>query len=158
MALTKWKELDDIVVDNRALLPYWRRQWYDDYALDWYYQPRDYVEPTISKNGFEVVVDVQYFRPHEIAVKTEDNVIVVEAKREIRHGWNLQRCVSREFIRRYVLPSGYDANTITSELSSDGFLTIKAPLPKPLNKGREHIIPIKSTYAKRVNSRGKSIL
>lgn len=76
-------------------------------------------------NDPQVILDVQQFSPDEITVKTVDKNVVVEAKHEERqdeHGY-----VSRHFVRRYVLPTDYDATNVTSTLSSDGVLTIMAP-------------------------------
>lgn len=81
----------------------------------------------IGKDGFEVSLDVEHFLPNEITVKTEDNSIVVHAKHDEKqddHGH-----ISREFTRRYSLPSGFKAEDVTSTLSSDGVLTIKCPHP-----------------------------
>jgi len=36
---------------------------------------------------------------------------------------------SRHFLRRFVLPEGYEADKVTSTLSSDGVLTISVPNP-----------------------------
>lgn len=58
-------------------------------------------------------------------MKTVGNNIIIEAKHEERqdeHGY-----VSRQFLRRYVLPPSHDVINITSSLSSDGVLTITAP-------------------------------
>lgn len=73
----------------------------------------------------QVILDVQQFSPDEIAVKTIDNCVVVEAKHEEKqdeHGY-----ISRHFVRRYILPPSHDLVNITSTLSSDGVLTITAP-------------------------------
>ncbi|MEQ2184556.1 hypothetical protein GOODEAATRI_009202 [Goodea atripinnis] len=53
---------------------------------------------------------------------------------EIDHGF-----VSREFLRKYRLPSGVIGADITSNLSSDGILTITAPRSSP---GPDCNIPI----------------
>lgn len=99
---------------------------------------------TTGKDGFQVNVDVQQFKPYEVTVRTLDNSVVIEGKHEERqdnHGF-----VSRQFCRRYTLPSGYDANKITSSLSSDGILTIKAPPPRnALKFGNERFIQIQQT-------------
>lgn len=75
--------------------------------------------------NLQVILDVQQFSPDEITVKTVEKNVVVEAKHEERqdeHGF-----ISRHFVRRYVLPTDYDAINVTSTLSSDGVLTITAP-------------------------------
>lgn len=73
---------------------------------------------------FEINLDVQQFKPEEIAVHATNQHITVEAKHEEKedeHGH-----ISRQFVRRYVLPTGYDSDRIVSTLSSNGVLTITA--------------------------------
>ncbi|KAJ8678744.1 hypothetical protein QAD02_014531 [Eretmocerus hayati] len=98
-----------------------------------------------DKDKFSVIIDVQQFAPSEITVKTVDNSIVVEGKHEEKkdeHGY-----ISRQFVRRYVLPEGHDINNVQSSLSSDGVLTITAPtLALPSAPG-EKVIPIQHTAA-----------
>ncbi|XP_068620723.1 protein lethal(2)essential for life [Battus philenor] len=96
----------------------------------------------MTKEKFEVILDVQQFSPEEITVKTSNNCVVVEGKHEEKqdeHGF-----VSRQFTRRYILPSGYDTADLVSTLSSDGVLTIAAPKRPPPNSG-ERIVPITKT-------------
>ncbi|XP_006622471.1 protein lethal(2)essential for life-like [Apis dorsata] len=96
-----------------------------------------------NKNNFQVILDVQQFSPEEITVKTVGNNVIVEAKHEERqdeHGF-----VSRQFIRRYVLPPSHDVINITSSLSSDGVLTITAPKKGETPNGDERIIEIVKT-------------
>jgi HSP20 family molecular chaperone IbpA len=96
------------------------------------------------KDGFQVCMDVQQFKPNEIKVRTFDNSVVIEGKHEERpdqHGY-----ISRQFVRRYTLPPGYEVDKIMSTLSSDGVLTIKAPPPQNAIKGsKERFIPIQQT-------------
>lgn len=70
-------------------------------------------------------LDVQQFKPEEVNVKVVNNYVVVNAKHEERndeHGF-----ISREFTRRYLLPSDVNPDAISSSLSSDGVLSIQAP-------------------------------
>lgn len=86
---------------------------------------------------------MQQFKPDEITVKTVNNFVIVEGKHEERqdeHGF-----ISRQFQRRYKLPDDTDADTVVSQLSSDGVLTIHAPkkaLPTPSG---ERIVTITHT-------------
>lgn len=145
MALTHWKSSEDLYAD-RDLLPYWRRNWFwdDDYNYGslsrfWDAENRNWgierkweserVEliPTTGINGFKVSMDIRDYNPSDLTVKTDEHSVEVEGKHEeYRYG---RRYVSRSFNRRYTLPPGYNGNAITSELSSDGILTIKAPAP-----------------------------
>lgn len=92
-----------------------------------------------DKDKFQVIIDVQQFKPEEITVKTTENTIIVEAKHEEKkdeHGF-----ISRQFVRRYVVPQGHDMVNVQSSLSSDGVLTITAPSLAVTAPG-EKIIPI----------------
>ncbi|XP_014211237.1 protein lethal(2)essential for life-like [Copidosoma floridanum] len=119
-------------------------------SLHGYYRPwRNLLEQSggvsriqSDKDKFRVIIDVQQFSPKEITVKTVDNSIVVEAKHEEKkdeHGY-----ISRQFVRRYVLPEGHDIGNVQSHLSSDGVLTITAPT-LALSAPGEKIIPIQHT-------------
>ncbi|XP_021918142.1 alpha-crystallin A chain-like isoform X1 [Zootermopsis nevadensis] len=116
-----------------------------------YYHPLPYQRNTVckiedDKDCFKVNLDVQQFSPEEITVKMVDDFIVIEAKHEERqdeHGF-----ISRQFQRRYKLPSAVRLDTLKSNLSSDGILTVTASLkPMPLLAARERIIPIVLTNA-----------
>lgn len=162
MALAPWKKYDDDLwrYNSSDVLPYWRRSyhpWRDDLGLGWYprnlpwsleREIREFEQKarelerrldrevastvTTDKDGFQVVMDVHQFRPSEVTVKTTDSTVTVEAKHEEYPG--NRGFICRQITRRYGLPLGYHGNDVTSELSSDGFLTIKAPPPKPMKR------------------------
>lgn len=78
-----------------------------------------------DKDKFHVILDVQQFKPEEINVKVVDKCVVVEAKhgeKQDDHSW-----VSRQFVRKYLIPEQCDIDQVTSTLSSDGVLSITAP-------------------------------
>ncbi|XP_014364952.2 protein lethal(2)essential for life [Papilio machaon] len=96
-----------------------------------------------EKDKFQVNLDVQHFSPEEISVKTADGFLIVEAKHEERqdeHGF-----ISRSFTRKYPLPEGIEADMVMSKLSSDGVLSITAPLKAPPKNSDERIVPIIQT-------------
>lgn len=113
-----------------------------------YYRPwgtnliqRQNSSSTIScdKDKFQVTLDVQQFSPEEITVKTAANIVTVEAKHEEKqdeHGF-----ISRQFVRRYVIPEGLDMEKVQSSLSSDGVLTISVPNKVAAIAG-EKVVPI----------------
>lgn len=86
----------------------------------------------VDKDQFQANIDVQQFKPEEITVKLEgDSTVIVEGKHEEKqdeHGY-----ISRQFVRRYVLPADCDIQKLKSKLSSDGVLIISAP-KKPVGK------------------------
>lgn len=96
-----------------------------------------------TKDGFNINLDVQQFKPDELSVKVVDDCVVVEGKHEERsdeHGY-----VSRQFTRRYALPQNVDKQALTTQLSSDGVLQLNAPkLASPPQAGGVNI-PITQT-------------
>lgn len=100
---------------------------------------------SVDKDKFQINLDVQQFSPNEITVKVAgDNQIVVEGKHEEKpdeHGF-----ISRHFVRKYFLPKGHDINQVSSNLSSDGVLTITAPKAGQ-KEGEARTIPIQQTGA-----------
>lgn len=105
-----------------------------------------------EKNKFQINLDVQHFAPEEITVKTCDGFVVVEGKHEEKrdeHGW-----VSRQFRRRYELPTGCSAESVQSRLSSDGVLTVTAPLPTQAPD--ERVVPIVHTGPVRTQTQPES--
>ncbi|XP_058796933.1 protein lethal(2)essential for life-like [Phymastichus coffea] len=111
--------------------------------LDIYFRPwADLLRPengggissiSLDKDQFKVILDVQQFKPEEIEVQIVDKFIVVTAKHEEKkdeHG-----LISRQFVRRYEIPENVDPKNITSNISTDGVLTIEAPV-KEMSEGK----------------------
>uniref|UniRef100_A0A1I7X017 SHSP domain-containing protein n=1 Tax=Heterorhabditis bacteriophora TaxID=37862 RepID=A0A1I7X017_HETBA len=80
--------------------------------------------------------DVAQYKPEEVTVKTIDNRLLVHAKHEEK---TPQRTVFREYnqtlihidvIQEFLLPRGTNPEHISSTLSTDGVLTVEAPLPQ----------------------------
>lgn len=95
-----------------------------------------------NKNDFVVNIDVQHFKPEEIAVKTEKNSILVYAKHDEKQ--DEQGFISRQFTRRYELPNGFNTDDVVSSLSSDGILTVKCASPVVKSVDRRQV-PIQQT-------------
>ncbi|KAK0098969.1 hypothetical protein PV326_011993 [Microctonus aethiopoides] len=96
-----------------------------------------------DKNKFQVTLDVQQFKPEEINVKVVDKCVVVEAKHEEKqdeHGW-----ISRQFVRKYLIPEQCDIKQVSSSLSSDGVLTISVPRKDLPAVENERVIKIEHT-------------
>ncbi|KOX74086.1 Protein lethal(2)essential for life [Melipona quadrifasciata] len=96
-----------------------------------------------DKNKFQVTLDVQQFAPEEVTVKVVGNNVVVEGKHEERqdeHGF-----ISRQFVRKYIVPEQCDIDQLKSSLSSDGVLMITAPRKEIPQAKNERIIKIQTT-------------
>ncbi|XP_069700756.1 protein lethal(2)essential for life-like [Periplaneta americana] len=116
-----------------------------------YYRPwrnQSSLQSGVSKvqndnDGFKVNLDVQHFKPDELTMKMVDDFVVVEGKHEEQedeHGF-----ISRQFQRRYKLPSDVEPDTVTAQLSSDGVLTISAPKKTLPSSGKERVVLITYT-------------
>lgn len=95
---------------------------------------------TMDQEKYQVFLNVQQFAPDEITVKTVGRKVVVEAKHEEKldeHG-----LISRQFVRRYLLPGEYEPEAAISSLSSDGVLSIFVPKKKKENEEEERLVPI----------------
>lgn len=87
---------------------------------------------------FHLQFDVRQFKPEEIAVKTNGNQLTVQAKHEEKDSG---KNVLREYCRQYVIPREVNPEHLISKLSSEGMLTIEAPLPA-LHGPRDKLIAI----------------
>lgn len=104
--------------------------------------PKDGSSIKVDKDKWQINVDVQHFAPDEITVKIADGTIVVEGKHEEKqdeHG-----LISRQFIRKFKLPESIHSDAVESRLSSDGVLTVLAPVKVDAVKG-EKAVPITHT-------------
>lgn len=129
----------------------WHRRY--GYMMDGIEKEYHHSVQYLGRDGFKVSIDLRKYKPHEITVRTKNNVVFIEARHEERPNYN--GFVSRKFFRQYVLPYTYDADKVTSSLSSDGWLTIKAPPPPPrrfpLPSGNEKVIEILRTGPARLS-------
>ncbi|XP_022059682.1 alpha-crystallin A chain [Amphiprion ocellaris] len=78
-----------------------------------------------DRDKFTVYLDVKHFSPDELSVKVTDDYVEIQGKhgeRQDDHGY-----ISREFHRRYRLPSSVDQSAITCTLTADGMLTLNGP-------------------------------
>ncbi|KYO39076.1 alpha-crystallin A chain [Alligator mississippiensis] len=74
-----------------------------------------------DRDKFTIMLDVKHFSPEDLSVKIIDDFVEVHGKHNERqddHGY-----ISREFHRRYRLPSSVDQSAVTCVLSADGMLT-----------------------------------
>jgi len=79
-----------------------------------------------DEKTFEVSLDTHNFRPDEIKVNVVDKVLNVEGKHEEKSE-DGSKYISRQFIRKYILPEECPPEEVVSNLSADGVLLITAP-------------------------------
>ena len=68
-------------------------------------------------------LDVRNYRPDEVSLRVEGNILVVKGKHYSDGSFGFER---NEFHRTYPVPQDADAASISSRISKDGFLTIEA--------------------------------
>jgi len=93
--------------------------------------------------NYNILVNVENFKPEELVIKTIDNTVHVEAKHEEKTS-DGRSYSTRSFSQSFTLPRGVNPESVTSALSKQGVLTISAPLPQSLqNQNAERLVPIK---------------
>uniref|UniRef100_A0A4W4FK48 Alpha-crystallin A chain n=1 Tax=Electrophorus electricus TaxID=8005 RepID=A0A4W4FK48_ELEEL len=94
-----------------------------------------------TKDRFTMYLNVKHFSPEELSIKVVDDYVEIQGKhgeRQDNHGY-----ISREFHRRYCLPSNVDQSAITCTLSADGLLTICGPRTSSRESSRgDRSIPV----------------
>ncbi|KAJ7320613.1 hypothetical protein JRQ81_020124 [Phrynocephalus forsythii] len=104
---------------SSTISPYYRQSFF-----------RSFLESGVSevrsdRDKFTIFLDVKHFSPEDLSVKVIEDFVEIHGKHNERqddHGY-----ISREFHRRYRLPSNVDQSAITCSLSADGMLTFSAP-------------------------------
>ncbi|XP_075436707.1 alpha-crystallin A chain [Ascaphus truei] len=95
-----------------------------------------------DRDRFVINLDVKHFSPEDLSVKVLDDCVEIHGKHSERqddHGY-----ISREFHRRYRLPSNMDQSSVSCSLSADGILSFSGPkLLSSLDSGHsERPIPV----------------
>lgn len=99
--------------------------------------------PIIEEGGrkkMRLNFDVNQFRPEELTVKTEGNIVTVHARHEAK---SENKSVYREYCRSFTIPQGVNPEALTSTLRHDGVLCLEAPVPETANMPKDRPIPIK---------------
>merc|ERR1712020_410264 len=79
-------------------------------------------------NKFEVSIDTHGFKPEDLQVKIQDNVVSIQGKHEEKTDEsNSKSYVSRHLAKSFTLPQGCKMETVSSNLSKDGLLIVSAP-------------------------------
>ncbi|XP_019521540.1 PREDICTED: alpha-crystallin A chain isoform X3 [Hipposideros armiger] len=95
-----------------------------------------------DRDKFVIFLDVKHFSPEDLTVKVQEDFVEIHGKHSERqddHGY-----ISREFHRRYRLPSNVDQAALSCSLSADGMLTFSGPkVPSGMDAGHsERTIPV----------------
>uniref|UniRef100_A0A452VNW5 Alpha-crystallin A chain n=1 Tax=Ursus maritimus TaxID=29073 RepID=A0A452VNW5_URSMA len=95
-----------------------------------------------DRDKFVIYLDVKHFSPEDLTVKVLEDFVEIHGKHNERqddHGY-----ISREFHRRYRLPSNVDQSALSCSLSADGMLTFSGPkVPSGMDAGHsERAIPV----------------
>merc|ERR1719511_322499 len=74
-------------------------------------------------NKFEVSIDTHGFKPEDLQVKIQDNVVSIQGKHEEKKDEpNSKSYAFKKFARSFTLPQGCKMQSVTSNLSKDGLL------------------------------------
>ncbi|KAH7934946.1 alpha-crystallin A chain [Rhipicephalus sanguineus] len=97
-------------------------------------------DSSADESKFVVNCNVRGYKPEEISVKAIGDCVEVSANHE-EESEDGCSYVKRQFTRRFTLPEGVKAETVTCALSSSGVLAIEAPKPEVPSK-KPRMIPI----------------
>uniref|UniRef100_A0A915B2F6 SHSP domain-containing protein n=1 Tax=Parascaris univalens TaxID=6257 RepID=A0A915B2F6_PARUN len=111
----------DLDLDRHFMRPYWTEQTLQN-SQKFGEGSGDIID---NDESFSVTIDVSHFAPDELKVNIDDGVLVIEGKHEIKNDRYGQ--IERRFVRRLQLPKNTKPETVTSELSKDGMLTVQTP-------------------------------
>lgn len=78
-------------------------------------------------------VPAQGYEPNEIEIKISENVVTIEGKQEMRQENNFK---SRQFCKKFTIPSGVKPESISCTFGMDGVLQISAPIDSALAQGQ----------------------
>jgi len=96
-------------------------------------------------NKFEVSIDTHGFKPEDLQVKIQDNVVSIQGKHEEKTDEsNSKSYVSRHLAKSFTLPQGCKMETVSSNLSKDGLLIVSAPKIDPGSSSFSRKIPIET--------------
>merc|ERR1711892_1005854 len=85
-------------------------------------------KPKVSyePHQFTVEINVKDYNPEDLMIKTEENVLIIQAKQESKSSKG-KSFVSKQFEQSFDLPPGVDPHQIKSSLSNTGVLKVTAP-------------------------------
>lgn len=92
------------------------------------------------RDSYELYVEVPSYKPEEVAVTTQDDLIIISGKHEEVHPEFGYQC--KEFTHKYTLPKNIDKERMTCVFKERGYLKIEAPFVQP-EEPNSRQIPIK---------------
>ncbi|KAK6172974.1 hypothetical protein SNE40_016519 [Patella caerulea] len=93
-----------------------------------------------TKTEYEVMVDVRHYDPEHIKINVTNDKLVISGRHE--HKADNHGHVSREFTRQLTLPENVDTESMTSGLTNEGILYVRAKLKGSAEEGKEREIKI----------------
>ncbi|GFY50759.1 hypothetical protein TNIN_485751 [Trichonephila inaurata madagascariensis] len=106
------------------------------------YEPKTKCQVTTNGDKFQVQLDTSNYQPDEITVKVINDKLAITAKHETK-GDDVYEY--HEMARSFDLPESVDPQTVTSRLSSNGQLTVEAPMKPQKDSVTERVVPVKMT-------------
>eukprot|EP00088_Acartia_fossae_P007223 TRINITY_DN1336_c0_g1_i2.p1 TRINITY_DN1336_c0_g1~~TRINITY_DN1336_c0_g1_i2.p1 ORF type:complete len:239 (+),score=85.61 TRINITY_DN1336_c0_g1_i2:43-717(+) len=84
-----------------------------------------------DNDQLEVSLDTSHYRPDELHVSVHDGAVEIDG-RHVEKSEDGKKTLTRSFKRKYTLPQGARPENVSSNLSSDGVLVIKALKGNPV--------------------------
>merc|ERR1712180_375407 len=83
------------------------------------------IQVSASNDKFQIQLELPGFAPEDFALKTKENIIIVEAVHESKNEDGSTN--SRKFTKEFKMPSGVVTEKLASTYSGTGILTVSAP-------------------------------
>ncbi|CAF0793670.1 unnamed protein product [Adineta steineri] len=81
---------------------------------------------TVGDQQLKLTFDLSGYKPDDVNVKVNDNVLKVQAVHIDNTRGNQ---INREYMREYVLPEWVDVDNLRAKMSEDSTLTVEVPIP-----------------------------
>merc|ERR1712038_2029513 len=93
------------------------------------------IQVSASNDKFQIQLELSGFAPEDFALKTKDDIIIVEAVHEAKNEDGSSN--SRKFTKEFKMPAGVVTEQLASTYSGAGILTVSAPRQIQAPEGAE---------------------
>merc|ERR1712012_1108617 len=93
------------------------------------------IQVSASNDKFQIQLELPGFAPEDFALKTKDDIIIVEAVHESKNEDRSSN--SRKFTKEFKMPAGVVTEQLASTYSGAGILTVSAPRQIQAPEGAE---------------------
>merc|ERR1712061_719622 len=113
------------------------------------------IQVSASNDKFQIQLELPGFAPEDFALKTKDDIIIVEAGHESKNEDGSSN--SRKFTKEFKMPAGVVTEQLASTYSGAGILTVSAPRQIEAPEGAEVSEAMKAQWQAFVTEDGTAV-